>query len=77
MWVHNQRHGEAMRDCPGIDEPIKKLESSLSRSEIESRRMVNPTGGLFRNKRGGKLEDPGASVVVSLGRGRLQRLLAV
>jgi hypothetical protein len=33
VWIQNQRHGEAMRDCLGIDEPIKKLESSFSLSE--------------------------------------------
>jgi hypothetical protein len=33
VWIQNQRHGEAMRDCLGIDEPINKLESSFSLSE--------------------------------------------
>jgi hypothetical protein len=54
MWIQNQRHGEARRDCPGIDEPIKKLESSFSLSEKESRRPVIEVARLFRNESNGK-----------------------
>jgi hypothetical protein len=52
--IQNQRHGEARIDCPGIDEPIKKLQSHLSLSETESRRPVIEVARLFRNERNGK-----------------------
>jgi hypothetical protein len=52
--IQNQRHGEARRDCPGIDEPIKKLESNFDLSETESQRPVIEVARLLRNERNGK-----------------------
>jgi len=52
--MQNQRPWEARRLCPEIDEPIKKLESSFSLSEKESRRPVIEVARLFRNESKGK-----------------------
>jgi hypothetical protein len=72
VWVQNQRPWEARRLCPEIDEPIKKLESSFSLSEKESRRPVIEVARLFKNEGDGKWENVSAPAVVSSGRGRLQ-----
>jgi len=53
-WIQKQRHREARRGCPGIDEPVMKLESSLDLSETESRRPVIEVERILRNRRCGK-----------------------
>jgi hypothetical protein len=54
--AQNQRLWGARRDCSGIDEYIKKLESNPGLSETERRTPVTEVKMLFRNERGGKGE---------------------
>ena len=56
MRTQNPRCSGARRECPGIDEYIKKLESNSGLSETERRTPVTEVKMLFRNERGGKGE---------------------